>query len=103
MIGMQFMDSLIMRDTILGLHGSCTIFHYSSLFPSGCGTGNYAAALSTHVGKVTGIELNDGMLAQAKQKTTTLPNVEVQKGNVLSLPFPNEQFDAVICNQVHYL
>ena len=68
--------------------------------PPGCGTGNYLAALSEHVNKMTGVEQNEGMLKQSKEKTAHLANVEIVKGNILSLPFPDQQFDGVICNQV---
>ena len=71
--------------------------------PPGCGTGNYLAALSEYVGKMTGVEQNEGMLKQSKEKTAHLANVEIVEGNILSLPFPDQQFDGVICNQVTIL
>ena len=67
---------------------------------AGCGTGNYLVAVSDFVGKVTGVEVNEGMLVQAKKKTAHLANVDVHQGNILSLSFPDQQFDGVICNQV---
>ena len=67
--------------------------------PPWCGTGDYLAALSEFVDKMTGVERNEGMLKQSKEKTAHLANVEIVKGNVLSLPFPDQQFDGVICNQ----
>jgi len=57
-------------------------------------------ALSEFVRKVTGVDVNEGMLQQAKQKASHLTNMELVKGNILSLPFPDQQFDGVICNQV---
>ena len=71
--------------------------------PPGGGTGNYLAALSEYVGKMTGVEQNEGMLKQSKEKTAHLANVEIVEGNILSLPFPDQQFDGVICNQVTIL
>ncbi len=68
---------------------------------TGCGTGNYTAVLSKHIGKVTGLELNGGMLAQAKEKTAAMSNVELHNGNILNMPFSDGEFDGVICNQVH--
>ena len=67
---------------------------------TGCGTGNYTALLSKYVGKVTGLELNGGMLAQAKGKTAAMTNVGLHSGNILDMPFSNGMFDGVICNQV---
>ena len=67
---------------------------------TGCGTGNYLVALSGFVGKVTGLELNKGMLEKAKEKTAHLDNVEVLQGDVTNMPFPDSQFDAICCNMV---
>ena len=50
--------------------------------------------------KVTGLELNEGMLSQARKKTAGLDNVELLHGNILSMPFEDGMFDGVICNQV---
>lgn len=52
------------------------------------------------MGKITGVDWNEGMVKQAKQKTAHLTNVQVHIGNVLSLPFSDQQFDGVICDQV---
>ena len=52
---------------------------------------------------MTGVEQNEGMLKQSKEKTAHLANVEIVEGNILSLPFPDQQFDGVICNQVTIL
>ena len=67
---------------------------------AGCGTGNYAVALSEFVGKVTGLELNEGMLGRALEKTAQLKNVELMQGDVTNMPFPDGQFDAICCNLV---
>ena len=67
----------------------------------GCGTGNYICPLIPHVKKITGLELNEGMLGQAKKKAVDLNNVELLQGSILHMPFEDGQFDGVICNQVH--
>ncbi len=51
------------------------------LLNAGCGTGNYASALSPYVGKITGIEYNPGMFKQAKAKTANLKNIELLQGD----------------------
>ena len=66
----------------------------------GCGTGNYLVALSEYVGKVTGLELNEGMLRKAREKTAHLKNVELMKGDVTNMPYPDGHFDAICCNMV---
>ena len=39
-----------------------------SLLDAGCGSGNYLAELQGDVGRVTGLEFNEGMIKQAAQK-----------------------------------
>ena len=67
---------------------------------TGCGTGNYTVALSDFVGKVTGLELNEGMLGRAMEKTAALKNVTVMQGDITNMPFQDSQFDGLCCNQV---
>ncbi len=75
------------------------VYFHTTHIP-GCGTGNYTLALSRHVGRVTGLELNGGMLSQARGKTAAVANVEIHGGNVLEMPFSDGEFDGVVCNQV---
>lgn len=80
------------------LYGRCPL--NLAAISAGCGTGNYLIAVSDLVGKVTGVEVNEGMLMQAKRKTAHLANVDLHHGNILSLSFSDQQFDGVLCNQV---
>ena len=66
----------------------------------GCGTGNYLVALSEFVGKVTGLELNEGMLKKAREKTAHLKNIEVRQGDITNMSYPDGHFDAICCNMV---
>ena len=68
----------------------------------GCGTGNYLVALSEFVGKVTGLELSEGMLKKAREKTAHLKNVEVMRGDITDMPYPDGHFDAICCNMVRH-
>jgi ubiquinone/menaquinone biosynthesis C-methylase UbiE len=69
---------------------------------AGCGTGNYAHALSGEVGKVHGIDLSKGMLRRAQEK---LPGgALLVQGSVCALPYRGDSFDAVLCHFVlHHL
>ncbi|HSB02741.1 MAG TPA: class I SAM-dependent methyltransferase [Anaerolineales bacterium] len=61
-----------------------------------CGTGVLARALAERVGptgSVTGLDINEGMLAVAKRKA---PKIEWRHGRAESLPFDNSTFDAVV-------
>jgi demethylmenaquinone methyltransferase/2-methoxy-6-polyprenyl-1,4-benzoquinol methylase len=70
---------------------------------TGCGTGNFTIPLSEYVGKVTGLEVNEGMLGRAMEKTANLKNVSLTQGDVTKMPFPDNQFDGICCIQVHVL
>ena len=76
---------------------SAIISYYCIL---GCGTGNYTVALSPYVGRITGVEFNQGMLDRARQKTAELSNVELQQGDATQLELPDGFCDAIIINQV---
>ncbi|MBI4239169.1 MAG: class I SAM-dependent methyltransferase [Deltaproteobacteria bacterium] len=46
---------------------------------------------------VVGIDLSQGMLTKAKKKASVLGKaVELKKGNVYQLPFPDESFDFIV-------
>ena len=59
-----------------------------------------AALLVAPAGTVTGLDLAPGMVALATKKATEmeLENVRFQEGDGESLPFPDGQFDRVLCN-----
>lgn len=70
-----------------------------SLLDAGCGSGNYLNLLKTEVGQAKGLEVNDGMLAQARKK-----GLDVTHGSITDLPFDKESFHAALTTQVlHHL
>jgi 2-polyprenyl-3-methyl-5-hydroxy-6-metoxy-1,4-benzoquinol methylase len=64
----------------------------------GCATGELAYQLANAGAKVTGIDLNEELLNQAKSNKIH-PNLHFQTGNMLELEtdFQAGQFDAVLC------
>jgi ubiquinone/menaquinone biosynthesis C-methylase UbiE len=64
-----------------------------------CGTGVVArlAAKKVASGRVTGLDLNPGMLAVARGVLSEGASVEWMEGSALELPFPSGRFDAVLC------
>lgn len=52
----------------------------------GCGTGPVAAQLAPHVRQVIAVDNSPAMLKAAKQRTADLPNVELRRGDLESLP-----------------
>jgi ubiquinone/menaquinone biosynthesis C-methylase UbiE len=66
----------------------------------GCGTGGNAAYLAEHYDcRVTGIDISELMVEQAKKRTSQLNlqgKLNFINGDAYSLDFPDETFDAVI-------
>lgn len=82
------------RDLLSRVH----IKPNDSVLDIACGTGAVTrlAAKQASSGKVTGIDLNKGMLGVAR--TLQLgPHVEWVEGSALDLPFPAASFDVVLC------
>ena len=62
-----------------------------------CGTGIVARNAADRVGpngSVTGVDLNENMLIVARR---VRPDVTWKQGDVAALPFPDDRFDAVLC------
>lgn len=59
----------------------------------GCGTGEAEQILCKYFGHITGIDLSEGMINEAKKKD--LVNCEFRQADVARLPFPDEHFDLV--------
>jgi SAM-dependent methyltransferase len=62
----------------------------------GCGTGVLAREAAVRVGpsgRVTGLDLNEGMLAVARRLR---PEIDWRKGDALDLPFAERAFDVVV-------
>lgn len=75
-----------------------------TILDAGCGTGNYIRALDGKVGMLVGLEFNEGMLAQAREKFQNNSNIRLNLGSILNIPHPAESFDGIMCNQVlHHL
>ncbi len=70
----------------------------------GCGTGNYLDELRGRVGHLHGLEQNEGMIAQAREKLVGDPSIEIRQGTLLDLPYGDDSMDGFMCNQViHHL
>ena len=67
-----------------------------------CGTGIVARRATSRVGDegdVTGIDINDGMLAVAERADEAQPQIEWRQGDATDLPFADERFTVVCCQQ----
>ncbi len=75
-----------------------------TVLDAGCGTGNYLAQLRGRIGRLHGVELNAGMQQVAEERFADDPGVQIDQGSITELPFADETFDGIICNQVlHHL
>ena len=70
-----------------------------------CGTGAFACALAPHVGFVAGNDLSTQMVARARAtaKRLGLENTAFDVGNICTLDFANETFDAVVAGNILHL
>ena len=60
-----------------------------------CGQGALTAMLSKAGANVTGLDFSEEMLALAAKAA---PGAELKQGDAASLPFPDNEFDQVVCN-----
>jgi len=92
-------------DIILGGFASLDLpLNQQTILDAGCGTGNYLKALYGKIGHLHGIEVNHGMLTKARIKLNQLSNVKFTRNSILELPYKDETFDGIMCNQViHHL
>jgi 2-polyprenyl-3-methyl-5-hydroxy-6-metoxy-1,4-benzoquinol methylase len=72
------------------------------LLDAGCGTGEYSSWFASRGAKVTGIDLSDGSLREAKKyvESLSLDNVAFEKRSVLDTGFADSTFDFVYCTGV---
>jgi len=49
-------------------------------------------------GDVTAVDISPAMVAKARERLGDAPNVSLSVADGQALPFPDESFDAVLCN-----
>jgi ArsR family transcriptional regulator len=62
----------------------------------GCGTGQLAAGLAPFVNRVIAVDESKAMLAAARTRLAGLRNVEVRRGDLVSLPLRDGELDAAV-------
>jgi len=60
----------------------------------GCGTGQVSAALAPFVSRVVAVDASAAMLQAARKRLHDLPNVDVRRGDLESLPMDAARLDA---------
>ena len=80
----------------------CNIRRSDRILDVACGTGIVSRLATDYVdrtvGKVVGVDINPVMLNVARHCSVG-KDIEWKEGSALSLPFPEESFDLVICQQ----
>jgi len=81
---------------------SCNIQRSNRILDVACGTGILSRLavdyVDASVGKVVGVDINPVMLNMANRYSDG-KNIEWKQGSAISLPFPDEFFDLVVCQQ----
>lgn len=80
----------------------CNISRSDSILDVACGTGIVSRLaidyLDVTLGKVVGVDINPMMLNVARHRSAG-KDIDWKEGSAISLPFPNEFFDVVVCQQ----
>ncbi|MEO1979298.1 MAG: methyltransferase domain-containing protein, partial [Fuerstiella sp.] len=81
-----------------------TALNEQTVLDAGCGTGTCLSELRGRIGSLHGRELNTGMQQVAKKRFADDAAVHIEQGSITELPFDDETFDGIVCNQVlHHL
>lgn len=81
-----------------------TLLSEQTVLDAGCGTGTCLSELRGKIASLHGRELNTGMQQVAKKRFADDPAVHIEQGSITELPFDDETFDGIVCNQVlHHL
>ena len=70
--------------------------HADRVLDVACGTGIVARRIAPQVGRVTGLDLNAGMLEAARAAE---PAIDWLEADACALPLPDASFDLVLCQQ----
>ena len=75
-----------------------------SVLSVGCGPGFETAVLAEDVsdeGRVLGIDINEKVLASARDRCADLPQVSFADGDATDLPVPDNSYDVAVAKQVY--
>jgi ubiquinone/menaquinone biosynthesis C-methylase UbiE len=93
----------LFRGWAQSLVGLANLHSGERVFDVACGTGivaRLAAPMVGVTGSVTGLDADPAMVAVAcKTSLMVVPAITWQRGDAHELPFPNESFDVVFCQQ----
>jgi tRNA (cmo5U34)-methyltransferase len=101
------MDAALVLD-LIGQSAACVTPHAASMLDLGCGAGNYALKLLSHLPNLdaTLVDLSPAMLARARERVSaaTQGAVVTLEGDLRELDFGRERYDIVVAAAVlHHL
>ncbi len=97
----SYLDPEIVKQRLATLD-ALAINAGDSVLDAGCGTGLLVALMSAQVGQsgqVTGLDQSPQMLELAANRCGAMDNVRLQQGDITSLGFDSDSFDAASCIQ----
>ncbi len=72
---------------------------HSPMLDLACGSGDLGIYAATRFElNVTGVDLSEGLLGQARQRAEGIPNIRFYHGDAEKLPFKEKQFDYAACS-----
>jgi ubiquinone/menaquinone biosynthesis C-methylase UbiE len=100
----RYIAAPITKPCVPGLFAAAALDEGERVLDVGCGTGVVARMAADRVGatgRVTGIDLNAGMLAAAREFAGdgTAAGIEWRQGDATALPVDDDDFDVVFCQQ----
>jgi 2-polyprenyl-3-methyl-5-hydroxy-6-metoxy-1,4-benzoquinol methylase len=103
----SFKDKLAFASKRMGMRLYCCgiaeqDYTGRDVLDAGCGTGEYSCWFASRGARVTGIDLSDGSLNEARTyaESLCLENVRFEKRSVLATGFADASFDFVYCTGV---
>jgi ubiquinone/menaquinone biosynthesis C-methylase UbiE len=101
----QYEESLVpvlFKPWAIDLVTRCGVHAGSRVLDVACGTGAVTRAVAPRLdpnGEIVALDCSEAMLAIARRCIASNVRVQWHLGDVASLPFPDDSFDAVLCQQ----
>ena len=97
----QFASSAYEREKYAATLAALPRPHYERAFEIGGSIGVLTAQLAQRCGHLLSVDVSEAALAQARQRCSALPQVEIKKMQVPA-EFPVGQFDLILVSEVGY-
>lgn len=105
-VDIRFMDGWGNRTfqemlfSITDISKKLQLFPDNILLDVGCGAGLFEIAFTNYVREIYGVDYSKEMVKTAKSFTHQYSNVKISDGNLMDLPFQNDNFDRILVHGV---